>query len=94
LCSLLLAHRRQREADPPPGLAAFNGLTVSPGPEALSAGTLEIALVWTGREQAVVRLFLAPISRAAARDNPSFSFATAAAWSRGECHRAGAASTL
>jgi len=39
---------------------------VSPGPEAFSAATLEIALVCTGREKAVAPLCLAAISRAAA----------------------------
>jgi len=40
-------------------------LTVSPGPEAFPEGTLEIAWVCTGRERTIVRLSLAPISRAA-----------------------------
>jgi len=41
---------------------------VSAGPEAFHAETLEIALMCTGRVRTVVRLFLAPISRAAGGD--------------------------
>jgi hypothetical protein len=40
-------------------------LTVSPGPEAFHAETLEIAWVCTSREEAVARLSIAAISRAA-----------------------------
>jgi hypothetical protein len=68
---------------------------VSPGgPEAFHAATLEIALVCSGREEAVARLSLAAISRAAAWDSFPFGLLKAAAWSRRECRRGGAASTL
>jgi hypothetical protein len=40
---------------------------MSLGPEAFREGTLEIALVCTGREKAVAQLSLAAISRAARR---------------------------
>jgi len=42
---------------------------VSPGLEAFTAETLEIALVCTGRYRAISRLSLAPISRAAGVDS-------------------------
>jgi hypothetical protein len=42
---MLLAHRRQREADPPPGSQPCKSLTVRPGPKAFHAENLEIALV-------------------------------------------------
>ena len=42
---------------------------MSPGPEAFSAATLEIALVCTGREEQAAPLSLAAISRAAHRDD-------------------------
>ena len=45
---MLLAHRRHREADPPPGSQRDKSLTVRPGPKAFHAETLEIALVCTG----------------------------------------------
>jgi hypothetical protein len=67
--STLLAHRRQREADPPPGSRRDKSLTVSPRPKAFHAETLEIAWVCTGRERTVITLSLAPISRAARGDD-------------------------
>jgi hypothetical protein len=50
---MLLTHRRQREATPRRGSQRDRSPTVSPGPEAFPEGTLEIALVCTGREDAV-----------------------------------------
>jgi hypothetical protein len=50
---MLLAHRRQREATRRRGSQSDRSLIVSPGPEAFPEGTLEIALVCTGREEAV-----------------------------------------
>ncbi len=67
--SLLLTHRRQREATRRRGSQCDKSLTVSPGPEAFSEGTLEIALVRTSREKPVARLSLAAISRAAGMDD-------------------------
>jgi len=90
-CSL--THRRQREASRRRGSQRDRSVTVSPGPEAGPAATLEIAWVCTGREQTVARLCLAPISRAAAGE-VSLRVPKAAAWSRGERRRAGAAATL
>ena len=51
---MLLAHRRQREADPPPGSQRDKGRTVRPGPKAFHAETLEIAWVCAGREGTVI----------------------------------------
>ena len=67
--SLLLAHRRQREATRRRGSQGDKCLSVIHGPEAFPEGTLEIALVCTGREKAVAQLSLAAISRAAGRDD-------------------------
>jgi len=66
-CSSLIAAsgRRTRRR----GSQRDRSLTVSPGPEAFHAATLEIALVCTGREPTVARLSLAPISRAAGMDD-------------------------
>jgi hypothetical protein len=69
LSSLLLAHRRQRETTRRRGSQRDKSLHVSPGPEAFHAATLEIALVCTGREEAIARLSLAAISRAAGVDD-------------------------
>jgi len=59
---MLLAHRRQREAARRRGSQRDRTLSVSHGPEAFHARTLEIALVCTSREQTVAPLSLAPIS--------------------------------
>ena len=67
---------------------------MSPGPEAFSAATLEIAWVCTGRKRTDTRLSLAPISRAASLGCPPFGLARTAAWSRGERRRAGAVSRV
>jgi hypothetical protein len=64
--SLIAASGRQTRRR---GSQNDRSLTVSPGPEAFSAATLEIALVCTGREQTDGRLSLAAISRAARRDD-------------------------
>ena len=66
-CSSLIAAsgRRSRRR----GSQRDRSLTVSSGPEAFPEGTLEIALVCTGRERTVVRLSLAAISRAARMDD-------------------------
>src|SRR5712691_4564402 len=93
-CSMFLAHRRQREAARRRGSQRDRSLTVSPGLEAFSAATLEIALVCDGPERTVARLSLAAISRAAAWGCFPFHLWRVAAWSRGECRRAGAAATL
>ena len=63
---------------------------MSPGPEAFSAATLEIAWVCTGRKRTVERLSLAPISRAAGGGDFPPEHIRPAAWSRGERRRAGA----
>jgi hypothetical protein len=63
-----------RETPPPPGLAVYRSLSVSPGPETFPEGTLEIALVCTSRARTVDRLSLAAISRAAGVDD--FPFVT------------------
>src|SRR5712692_8649704 len=71
------ASRRPRELNPRarilhPGLRfELSRRSVAkrpPAPKAFSAATLEIAWVCTGRERTGVRLSLAPISRAAGRD--------------------------
>ncbi len=91
---MLLAHRRQREAARRRGSQRDRSLIVSPGPEAFPEGTLEIALVCIGREKTVAQLSLAAISRAAAWHRLPFQLARAAAWSRGERRRAGAANKV
>src|SRR5712692_1501758 len=60
-----LAHRRQREADPPPVLSLWLVPVCKPRPGSVGGGTLEIAVV-LGRKLSGAQLSLAPISRAAA----------------------------
>ena len=87
---MLLAHRRQREADRRRGSQRERSLTLSPGPKAFAAATLEIAWVCIGRERTDAELSLAPISRAAGLDDFPSGNTRPAAWSRGERRRAGA----
>jgi hypothetical protein len=49
LSFVLLAHRRQRETDPPPGSQRDKSLTVRPGPKAFHAETLEKTVGAGGR---------------------------------------------
>jgi len=64
--SVLLAHRRQREATRRRGSERDRSLTLSPGPEAFPEGTLEIAWVCTKVSRPLHDFPFAPISRAAA----------------------------
>jgi hypothetical protein len=91
LSALLLAHRRQREATRRRGSQRDRSLTVSPDPEAFPEGTLEIALVRTGREEAVATTLPCGDFASGGRGWVPFRHAWPAAWSRGECRRAGAA---
>jgi len=82
------AHRRQREADPPPGLSQWLVPVCKPRPGGVGGGTLEIAVV-LGRRLSVAQLSLAPNFASGGRGGLPFSRARAAAWSRGQCRRAG-----
>ncbi len=88
---MLLSHRRQREATRRRGSQRDRSLTLSPGPEAFPEGTLEIAWVCTKREQTVARLSLCTDFASGRLGCFPFGLARAAAWSRGERRRAGAA---
>jgi hypothetical protein len=90
LSPMLLAHRRQREADPPPGSQRDKRSTVSPGAKGFHAGTLEIAMVC---EAVFGPSRDSPLQRfrgAAAREKAPFKETRAAACPRGESRSAGA----
>jgi hypothetical protein len=66
---MLILNSHSARGRPASGSQRDKSQTRRPGPKAFHAETLEIAWVCTGREQTVVRLPLAPISRAARGDD-------------------------
>src|SRR5438105_2736234 len=88
-CSSLIAAsgRRTRRR----GSQRGKSLHVSPGPEAFPAGTLEIALVRTGRKETNATALPCGDFASGGRGRFPSHHTRPAAWSRGECRRAGAA---
>jgi len=91
---MLLAHRRQREADPPSGLAARRKPHRKPRPGGVPRRDPRNR-VGMHRPWKDWRTTLPRTDFASGRPGRIlFRFARAAAWSCGECRRAGAATSL